>query len=169
MSRSQKPRKKYDPTRWLDRSVKANEARMDTKPLTDDRQRDLGIAFRVAFDLMIHGGDESAWHTLAQALNIALVMCENDFGKEYEPEIKLALEGLVRAKVRFDRTGRWGFDGDAIQVIRLGLELHEEQMRVADRADIRAATSLPIRASGKTNSSSFRMSFQRPDGPTAAA
>ncbi|CDY79447.1 Phage protein [Caballeronia glathei] len=139
MARSQKPRKKYQPARWLERMVKAQETRMDVRPLDDDKQRDLGIAFRVAFDLMIHGGDESAWHTLAQALNIALVLCEDDFGKAYEPDLKAALEGLVRAKERFNRTGKWGFDGGAIQTIRFGLELHEEQMRVAERSAVRRA------------------------------
>jgi hypothetical protein len=50
MSKSQKPRRKYDPARWINRAVTANEQRMDAKPLAIDRQTDIALGHHLSFE-----------------------------------------------------------------------------------------------------------------------
>ena len=138
MSRSKKPRRKYDPTRWLHRAVTANEQRRDANPLTDSQQRDLGLAYHIAFENMLKRGSEEDWYILASSMNVALVLAERGYGEEFIPEVKAAMESLMDCKYRADRTGRWAFDGDGIQAMRTALTLHDQQCALATRAEIKA-------------------------------
>jgi hypothetical protein len=139
MSRSQKPRRKYDPTRWLRRTVATHTARIEAAPLTDDQQRDLGLAYWLSFQSMLTRPAEEHWHTLAASLNVALVLCERDFGAEYIDDIKAAQSALMRTKYRHSETGSWALDGDGTAAIRKALSLHDAQMQVAERAEVRKA------------------------------
>lgn len=137
MSRSQKPRRKYDPTRFVSRIVSNAEKRRDAKPLTNDQQLDLGLAYHIAFENMLKRGDEESWYCLAGSLNVALVLAEKGYGEEFIPEIKAAMEALMSAKYRADRTGKWAFDGPGIQAMRTALGLHDQQCALATRAEIK--------------------------------
>lgn len=139
MSRSQKPRRKYNPTRFISRIAVNAEKRRDANPLTDDQQRDLGLAYHIAFENMLKRGGEEDWYVLAGSLNVALVLAEKGYGEEFIPEIKAAMEALMSTKYRADRTGKWAFDGDGIQNMRRALELHDQQCAMATRAEIRTA------------------------------
>jgi hypothetical protein len=141
MPTTKKNRRAYDPQRWLRRAVSAQEARAEAAPLTDDQQRDLGLSYWLCFDQMLHGGSEEAWHSLASTLNIALVLVERGFGAEYESEIKDAQNALMRAKSRQARTGSWSLDADGIAAFRKALCIHDAQMGLAERSEIRAATT----------------------------
>lgn len=139
MSKSQKPRRKYDPTRWLHRAVTANEARQDAKPLAADRQTDIALGHHLSFELMLKNPSDDAWYDLAGNLNMALVLAERGFGSEYVDDIKSAMVGMMRARYRFDTTGSIALDADAIRSLRVALELHDEQLKVAERSELRAA------------------------------
>lgn len=139
MGASKKPRRKYDPTRWLQRVAQSREKRADAAPLTDDQQRDLGLSFWMSFDAMLREPCAELWGNLSSALNIGLVLCERGFGAEYEGEFKAAQAALVRAQQRHAGTGSWALDADAIQSIRAVLTIHDEQTRIAARGDMRAA------------------------------
>ncbi|NPT59070.1 hypothetical protein [Paraburkholderia elongata] len=132
MSRSQKPRRKYNPNKLLDRIV-------DKSPLMPSQRRDLGLAYHIAFENMLKRGSEEDWYILASTMNVALVLAEKDYGSEYIPEVKAAMESLMDCKYRADRTGRWAFDGDGLQAMRRALELHDQQCALATRAEIKAA------------------------------
>jgi hypothetical protein len=137
MSRSQKPRRKYDPTRFISRIVVNAEKRRDANPLTDDQQRDLGLAYHIAFENLLKRGCEEDWYVLAGSLNVALVLAEKGYGEEFIPEIKAAMEALMSTKYRADRTGKWAFDGAGIQAMRAALEIHDQQCALATRAEIK--------------------------------
>lgn len=139
MSRSQKPRRKYDPSRWLRRTLATHAARADAAPLTGDQQRDLGLSYWMAFQTMLNSPNDGAWNTLATSLNIALVLCERGFGSEYEPDIKCAQEALMRAIGRHRQCGSWALDGDGIVAIRTAVEIHDQQMRITERREVRDA------------------------------
>lgn len=141
MSKSAKPRRAYDPQRWLRRAVSAQAARAEAAPLTEDQQRDLGLSYWLSFDQMLHGGSEEAWHSLASTLNICLVLVERGFGAEYESDIKDAQNALMRTKSRRARTGSWSLDADGIAAFRKALAIHDSQMEIAERSEIRAATT----------------------------
>lgn len=139
MARSTKPRRKYDPNRWLRRTIATHGARVEAAPLTDDQQRDLGLAYHLSFQTMLTGGSETAWHSLAATLNVCLILCERGFGAEFESEIKAGMRALMRTKYRQQETGSWALDGDGIAAMRRVLEIHDAQVEIAERGEIRAA------------------------------
>ena len=139
MARSQKPRRKYDPNRWLRRTIATHGARVEAAPLTSEQQRDLGLAYHLSFEQMLNGGSETAWHSLAAALNVCLILCERGFGAEFETEIKAAMRALMRTKYRQQKTGSWALDGEGLAAMRKALEIHDAQVEIAERGEIRAA------------------------------
>jgi len=141
MPASSKPRRKYQPGRWLRRTVAAHEARIEAATLTDDQQRDLGLAYWLNFQTMLNAPSESAWYALAASLNVALVLCDRGFGTEYTDEIKTAQAALMRAHKRNSDGKSWALDADGIKAVRAALSLHDAQVEVAARKEIRLAIS----------------------------
>lgn len=137
MAGTKKPRRKYDPTRWLARTVSRAECRRDANPLKDDQQRDLALCYHISFENMLKRGNEEDWYVLAATMNVALVLAEQGYGEEFIPEIKDAMESLMAVKYRADRTGQWAFDGAGIQHMRVALELHDQQCALASRGEIK--------------------------------
>jgi hypothetical protein len=64
------------------------------------------------------------------------VLSEKVFQGQGENEIVEALDGMFKAKLRGDSTGKFRLDGDGIQAVKLGLTYHDEQMRLAHRKEI---------------------------------
>lgn len=63
-------------------------------------------------------------------------LCEKGVGAEYMALTKEAQEALMRAAHRGKSTGRWGFDGEGIRAVQQALELHDEQIKVASKAEL---------------------------------
>jgi hypothetical protein len=145
MPANKKPRKKYSAGRWLERAANANERRIDAKPLNDLQQRDLGLAYHIAFENMLKRGSEEDWYILAGTMNVALVLAEQGYGEEFIPEVKVAMESLMDVKYRADRIGKWAFDGAGIQAMRHALELHDQQCALATRSEIKTALQAIIK------------------------
>lgn len=138
MSRSQKPRKAYRP-RFVNRTAGIDVLERRT-PMAVSQTLDLGIAYHVALDEMLHGrGTEEHWSTVVCALNIALVLAEMGFGTDQIAIMKAALDGAVRTRDRARRVGTWAFDGDGMSAIRLAMETHDQQMEIVTKATILAA------------------------------
>jgi hypothetical protein len=144
MPASKKPRKKYDPNRWIARAINAHERRVDACPLTGGQQRDLGLAYHLAFENMLKRGSEEDWYILASTMNVALVLAEQGYGEEFIPEIKAAMESVMDCKYRADRTGRWAFDGAGIQAMRVAIGIHDQQCALATRAEIKKALQMIV-------------------------
>jgi hypothetical protein len=110
------------------------------QPMTDTQIGDLALAFRLAFQAMIGGAaDEQHWSTCVCSLNIAVVLSEGGIGAECIPQFNDALEGAFRARLRANRQQAWGFDGAAIQCIKAAFALHEQQIAVATKSELREA------------------------------
>lgn len=137
--KSRKGAKKYDPTRWLHRAITANEKRMDAKPLTEQRQTEIALGHHLSFEALMRCPTDEAWYDLCGNLNMCLVLAEMGHGTEYIDDIKAAMIGMMRARYRADRTGSLALDADAIKAIRTVLELHDEQLRVVERSELRKA------------------------------
>lgn len=115
-------------------------AKEDAAPIIEDDQKDLHIAYRTSYDAMLRGaGTEETWSTVVVSLNVALILTEQGIGAEYEPDLVGALDGAFRAKIRAGRIGRWGFDGPAITAINLAFQIHEAQIELVSKAEVRAA------------------------------
>lgn len=139
VSKRDRKGKRYDPNRTIRRVVAAHTTRVEASPLTGSQQRDLGLAYHLSFETMLRGGSEEAWHALAASLNVALILVERGFGAEFENEIKAAMRALMRCKYRQQETGAWALDGDGIAAMRTALAIHDEQVRIAERGEIRHA------------------------------
>lgn len=115
-------------------------AREIALPLDPHAMTDLGIAYWAAFHQMLHGSArEEDWAMVTCSLNVAMVLCEQGFGAEYEPYLVKALDGAFRSKVRADGLKVWRYDGEGINAIREALEVHDEQVKLATKGELRAA------------------------------
>ncbi|MEM5371336.1 hypothetical protein V4C53_35625 [Paraburkholderia azotifigens] len=140
MAANKKPRRKYRPR--AANVLSAFDAISRKLPMNNGQRLDLGIAYHVALDEMIHGrGTEVHWSTVVCALNIALLLAEQGYGANHLGIIKAALDGAVRSRKRAELIGRWGFDGDALVDVKIALETHDSQMAIVSQAEIRAVLS----------------------------
>jgi hypothetical protein len=122
--------------------AEAYAAEVAQRPLSDGQITDLGVGYRLAFDDMTQGrASADKWAPVAGALNIAAMLADMGIGDEYQSWIGAALDGAFRAKVRADKTGLWGFDGDAITAIKNGLEVHDSQIEIATQDEMRRAVA----------------------------
>ncbi len=118
----------------------AHLAAQDRRPLPEDDAVDLGIAYRLSLEAMVHGdSSEEHWSVVTCSLNVGLVLCERGIGDEFEQQFVTALDGAFRAKLRAGRTGSWRFDGDALAAIRTALDVHDEQIRITTKEEMRQA------------------------------
>jgi hypothetical protein len=112
----------------------------DALPIADDDRTDLQLAYWIGFNEMTQGvSSEEHWTMVTVSLNIALVLSEQGVRSQYTPYIVKALEGAFRAHVRAQRTGAWRYDGEAIAAIRDALEVHDEQVPLVSKEQMRAA------------------------------
>lgn len=112
----------------------------DRQLLRDEHTTDLSAAYWLALDAMVRGNSrEEDWSMITCALNIGMVLCERDIGREYEPLFITALDGAFRAKLRADQSRVWRYDGEALRAIREALTVHDEQVKVVTKEEIRNA------------------------------
>lgn len=112
----------------------------EAAPLRDDQLTDLGMAYWLSLENLRTGpATEEAWSCVACALNIGIVLCEQEVGQEYEELFARALDGAFRAKVRSQRTGSFRLDGEAMRDIEEAFAVHDEQMKLATRAEVTRA------------------------------
>ena len=110
-----------------------------TEPFTAAEVRELALPVRLAFESLRTGaGHEADCDTLAVALNATLVRAEA-IDPLCEQVCIDAQDGLMRAKLRHAETGRWGFDGLALQNIPPALDLHEQMLALSSPAQMIAA------------------------------
>ena len=93
---------------------------------TPDEQAQIQLPVRAAYDNLLHGpGCEGDFHTLASAVNVALVASER-IDPLVEQGCIAARDALFRTKDRHTALGRWGFDGPAIAEIEQAVEIYEQ-------------------------------------------
>lgn len=123
----------------------------DRRPILDIEQTDLSLAYWLAFEQMTKWqSSEESWSVVVCSLNIALMLAERGIGNEYEPYIVKALNGAFVAKLRAKRHGVWRFDGEAIGAIRQAFEVHDEQIKIATKEEMRDAL-IEVHARFKNN------------------
>ncbi|GJH00245.1 hypothetical protein [Paraburkholderia terrae] len=153
MSKSQKPRKKYDPTKHLRRETTLKqrfEDRIDAqaealikasmaRELTDSDLNKLAMQYHGALvTLRVCGGHE-AFKDVAAAILIAQRFAEIGIAPTFAGEIEKALAALHRVQSRAIKTGRWLLDGDGLKDVTRGMVIYEAQMEVATYGQLREA------------------------------
>ena len=96
------------------------------QPFTASEQMQLNLPVRLAFDSLKNGvGSEGDFHTLASAVNIAMI-CAEKISVEVEDVCIAARDAMARMWLRYKRTERWGFDGPAIQEVADCIDVYEQ-------------------------------------------
>ena len=106
---------------------------------TGDELATLQTPVRIAFERMRTGcAQDGDFDTLAASINIALVRGEAIDPLCVETAYK-AQEGLMRCLARFETTGRWGFDGPALQDIPMAIDLYEQMLTLSTPLQMHSA------------------------------
>lgn len=88
-----------------------------------------------ALDEMIYGrGTLEHWQTLTEVLNIAEMMAKEGIGVEVLDACQKAQEALIAAGKRYEKTGKFGFDGPGIKAIRDLIEYADLQQSSIPRS-----------------------------------
>lgn len=120
--------------------IRGQTGRSKLAPLPSENQVNVVIAYHTSIDAMT-GGTATTTHfdTLVYAMDIGVILAEHGIGTEYAEMIQPAMNGLIRAKERYLKTGKFGLDGDALAALKAVAGLHEAQLQVATRGQLEAA------------------------------
>ncbi|MGB6054630.1 MAG: hypothetical protein WBG17_05260 [Burkholderiaceae bacterium] len=140
LRRKQHRPRRIDPAGGLSVFLRMQDRAENARPIGNDARTDLQLAYWISFHAMTQGASsEEHWSVVAVSLNVALILTEHGFGREYEPYVIKALDAAFRAHQRGQRTGAWRYDGEGINAVRDALELHDEQLALATKDQVRAA------------------------------
>lgn len=99
------------------------------QPMAAEQVVDLAVGYHGAVDSIRRGaGTDKDAHTLAGAVNIALVLAEQGIGPECIPAIQLAQNAVVVLIRRGEATGRYVFDGPGLQAVLELVSIHDQQL-----------------------------------------
>lgn len=143
MSKSKKPRKKYDPTKRARtdafggiRALYREKAKRSKEPLDSDQVQDLSVAYHWALAAIVNG--KGTWmdaNTLALAANMALLLCEIGLGADDLPTAMAGQDALMTLMARRERTGKMVLTGPEARALQELLDLHDGQMQSEDCAE----------------------------------
>ena len=96
------------------------------EPFTQAEQHQLNVPVKLAYERLRTGvGCEDDFHTLAAAVNVAMIRAESIDPMAEQTAVN-ARDALLRCLVRHSTTGRWGFDGPALQDLPPAIDMHEQ-------------------------------------------
>lgn len=109
-------------------------------PMQEDAQAKLVVRVRMAFHRITLGeGDDTDSADVANAANIAMVLCEMEHGAEYLPRVLAAQDAIVTAQHRANAGQGFTFDAPGRQAVLDMLDLYEQQVNVATHEDVMRA------------------------------
>ena len=101
------------------------------EPFTPAELLRLELPVRLSFEALRTGaGTESDFHDLCAAINTSMVRSEA-VDPLCEQTAIAARDALMRCWNRFERTGRFGFDGPGLSEVEAGIDLHEQLCRLS--------------------------------------
>ncbi|MGH7463408.1 MAG: hypothetical protein ACREMA_20560 [Longimicrobiales bacterium] len=114
---------------------------VESLPVREEEADRFRLAVLTSLDGITRGtGGAREWNTIVSALRHAHTLAHDGTGEEIMPALIAANDGMIRARERFERTGRMGFDGDALRDIRLALDLWFEQIQLCNIGEVDQAT-----------------------------
>lgn len=115
------------------------------QPFTDAEQIQLNTPVRLAFEKLRTGaGTEGDFHTLAAAINVAMIRAET-IDPMAEQTAIAARDALQRCWQRHATHGKWGFDGTALQDLPPAIDLHEQLIALSTPLQMADAMKEAIR------------------------
>ena len=105
-------------------------------PLDNGQKLQLGVVLRTHLEALRTGkADATAFHNLASAVNVSMVLAERGLGEDYSELIGGAQQAMVRLKGNGDRKGRWLLDGPNLNALKWWLEVYESQLEVVSQQE----------------------------------
>lgn len=105
----------------------------------------LSLPVRVAFDCLRTGeGKEVHFHTLAAAVNVALIRSES-VDQLCVETCQRAQHALMAVLARSQRLGKWGLDAAGLQDIPPAIDLHEQLLELSTPLQMQKAFNETIR------------------------
>lgn len=101
-------------------------------PLKDTREVGLVLSYYASIDAFVKGeanGDN--WNTLADALNMSRLMCNDGRCAEYADTVLEAQQAVMDCQARYMRLGKWGLGGPEITAIEAALPVIDAQIHGA--------------------------------------
>lgn len=115
------------------------------QPMTHDDFQSMTAYYRLAFlNMQLGSASEETWDCLALGANMALVLAEQGFGQEWVPRIQEAQDGLLRARSRGSKLGSLRLDGPGLAAMADTLDVLEEQLTIATRAEVLHARDIVL-------------------------
>ena len=94
--------------------------------LTPEEQTQLNLPVLLSLDSIAHGkGTEGDFHTLAAAVNIAMV-CAERIDPLVEKTCTDARDALMRVYSRHTKHGTWGFDGPGYLAVKEAADVYQQ-------------------------------------------
>ena len=84
-------------------------------------------------------GTRTDWELVCNALNVAVVLAEAGVGDEYIEEIKAAMMAHAQCGKRFYKGQSFGYTGEQLNAVNIGLEIHDAQIDIATVAQMQDA------------------------------
>jgi hypothetical protein len=114
------------------------------EPFSAKELTQLNMPVRMAFDCLRTGeGKEMHFHTLAAAVNVALVRSESIDPLCVET-CQRAQDALMSVLARSKRLGKWGLDAAGLQDIPPAIELHEQLLQLSTPLQMQKAMNETI-------------------------
>lgn len=96
------------------------------QPFTPEEQTQLNLPVMLALDSIAHGrGEEADFHTLAAAVNIAMI-CAEKIDPLVEKTCTDARDALMRMHARQIKHGTWGFDGPGYTAVKDAIDVYQQ-------------------------------------------
>lgn len=93
---------------------------------TEEEQAQLNLPVLIALDSIAHGhGEESDFHTLAAAVNVAMI-CAEKIDPLVEKTCTDARDALMRMHARQIKHGTWGFDGPGYTAVKDAADVYQQ-------------------------------------------
>lgn len=114
--------------RWQADPISIYKVMNKVQPFTEDEQHRLTNPVRLAYEKLRTGAAaEPDFHVLAASMNVTMVLAEK-IDPLAEQSAVAARDAMMRCWERFQRTGRLGFDGPALQDLPIAIDLHDQLM-----------------------------------------
>lgn len=150
MPASKKPRKKYVPGATDGRAVeRKRRKKLNAMPVSETCQSLQVRNHEALLAITTGAGTSRHWHDVTEALNVATVLSETIFDRQYLPEILEAAVAHARCGARLHKVGRLGYTGEELRAVNRAMDVHDAQLdeitfgeltRAHDEVKRRAAT-----------------------------
>lgn len=132
-----KRNKKFNPNKHkVDPNCAFNAINL-SKPVSDTAKVELITGIHLAIKAFASGmANPANFDTLAQTVDLSMMLSQNIFERAYMNEILDAREAMFDCKERYMRTGKFGFSGTGFNAIKFVAELHEEQLNHITGAEV---------------------------------